>query len=213
VDSSQEAKYLREMALGFGVGSALFAVGAVMAMLELNAVVIGIVFALGAVCFTTAAAVQWRTAMIRRSRLRLRDPDYMAAAVQFVGTLFFNVMTIRSLALTLGSTSTTYEDVWHPDVFGSALFLIASWIAWHPIARSQRHHLLHGRSRLICLSNMLGSIFFGVSAVGARMLPDGTLDNNTWNNGGTLLGALCFLVGALALRPTSSESRAQGQRV
>lgn len=45
------------------------------------------------------------------------------------------------------------------------------------------------------------------------MLPDGTLDNNTWNNGGTLLGALCFLVGALALRPTSSESRAQGQRV
>ena len=30
---------------------------------------------------------------------------------------------------------------------------------------------------------------------------------------GTLLGALCFLVVPLALRPTSSESRAQGQRV
>ncbi|HPE11352.1 MAG TPA: hypothetical protein PL091_02515 [Actinomycetota bacterium] len=213
MDSSQETQYLRAMSWGFGVGSALFAVGAIMAMLELDAVVIGVVFVLGALGFTIAAGVQWRTAMIRRSRARLRDPDYMAAAVQFFGTLFFNVMTIRALALALGSTTRTYEDVWHPDVFGSALFLIASWIAWHPIARSQRHHLLHGRSRLICLSNMLGSIFFGLSAVGARMLPDGTLDNNTWNNGGTLLGALCFLVGALALRPTTSERQAQGQHV
>ena len=62
------------MALGFGVGSRCSPWARSPAMLELNAVVIGIVFALGAVCFTTAAAVQWRTAMIRRSRLRLRDP-------------------------------------------------------------------------------------------------------------------------------------------
>ena len=119
-------------------------------------------------------------------------------------------MTIRSLALTLGSTSTTYEDVWHPDVFGSALFLIASWIAWHPIARSQRHHLLHGRSRLICLSNMLGSDLLRRVGGEHECCPMGPWTTTRGTTAAPLLGALCFLVGALALRPTSSESRAQG---
>jgi len=44
-------------------------------------------------------------------------------------------------------------------------------------------------------------VFFGVSAVGAFVIPDtGSLVNAVWANLGTFLGALCFLVAALLSR-------------
>lgn len=196
------------MALGFGIGSSLFAVGALMSVLQLNLVVNGVIYALGAVCFTTAAAVQLRAAADHPAPSRVRDPDWMSAAIQLAGTLFFNVMTIRALALSLDSPTASYDRVWNPDVLGSLLFLISSWIAWHPVARRHRHRLLVGRSRLICLANMLGSMFFAVSAVGAAMLSDGSLRNEKWDNWGTFFGAVAFLVGAIALRPTATEMAA-----
>ena len=54
--------------------------------------------------------------------------------------------------------------------------------------------------------NLLGSIFFGASAVGAYVDPDtGTLISMFWANLGTLLGAICFLVAALLSRSTIDE--------
>ena len=159
------------MAAGFGVGSALFAAGAMLSVMQADAVFTSVVYALGAVCFTTAAGVQWRSAADHHPPSRLKDPDWMSAAIQFVGTLYFNVMTIRALILSIDATSVSYDAVWQPDVVGSLLFLISSWVAWHPIAREHRHHLLHGRSLLICWANMLGSVFFGISAVARRCCP------------------------------------------
>lgn len=207
VANTRETRQLNAMAVGFGVGSALFAAGAMLSVMQADAVFTSVVYALGAVCFTTAAGVQWRSAADHHPPSRLKDPDWMSAAIQFVGTLYFNVMTIRALILSIDATSVSYDAVWEPDVVGSLLFLISSWVAWHPIAREHRHHLLHGRSLLICWANMLGSVFFGISAVGAKMLPDGTLRNDGWNNWGTFLGAVGFFVAAMALRPTAQERR------
>ena len=49
---------------------------------------------------------------------------------------------------------------------------------------------------------MLGSVFFGLSTIGAYVSPP-TQDllRVRWSNGGTLLGALCFLAVALLLLP------------
>ena len=207
VANTRETRQLNAMAVGFGVGSALFAAGAMLSVMQADVVFTSVVYALGAVCFTTAAGVQWRSAADHHPPSRLKDPDWMSAAIQFVGTLYFNVMTIRALILSIDATSVSYDAVWQPDVVGSLLFLISSWVAWHPIAREHRHHLLHGRSLLICWANMLGSVFFGISAVGAKMLPDGTLRNDGWNNWGTFLGAVGFFVAAMALRPTAQERR------
>ena len=207
VANTRETRQLNAMAAGFGVGSALFAAGAMLSVMQADAVFTSVVYALGAVCFTTAAGVQWRSAADHHPPSRLKDPDWMSAAIQFVGTLYFNVMTIRALILSIDATSVSYDAVWQPDVVGSLLFLISSWVAWHPIAREHRHHLLHGRSLLICWANMLGSVFFGISAVGAKMLPDGTLRNDGWNNWGTFLGAVGFFIAAMALRPTGPERR------
>lgn len=206
--NTRETRQLNAMSGGFGVGSALFAAGAMLSVIQANAVLTSIVYAVGAVCFTFAAAVQWRSAADHHPRPRWKDPDWLSAALQFAGTLYFNVMTIRALVLSIDATSVTYSSVWQPDVIGSVLFLVSSWIAWHPISRAHRHHLLRGRSSLICWANMLGSVFFGISAVGAKMLPDGTLKNEGWNNWGTFLGAVGFFVAAMALRPTRDERHA-----
>lgn len=198
------------MGYGFGIGSVLFAAGAVMAVLQANLVATNVVYALGAVFFTSAAAVQWRSAYDRHPPRPLRDPDWMAAAVQFVGTLSFNVMTVRAVLMSLQPDSVQYTDVWDPDVFGSALFLISSWVAWHPIAREKRHHVVRGRSLLILVANMLGSVFFAMSAWGAALLPGGTYQSLFWNNAGTFLGAVCFLIGSIALLPSRAERAAAG---
>ena len=50
---------------------------------------------------------------------------------------------------------------------------------------------------------MLGSIAFGVSAVAAYVVPaTGDVWDAAMSNLGTLVGALCFLVGAILLLPT-----------
>lgn len=205
-----EVRALTLMGYGFGIGSALFATGAVMAVAQANAVATNVVYALGAVFFTSAAAVQWRSAEDRRPRSRLHDPDWQSAIIQFVGTLSFNVMTVRAVLMSLDPSREPYSNVWDPDVFGSALFLISSAIAWHPIAREKRHHLLHGRSGLISLSNVLGSVFFGLSAWGAALLPNDSYRSLFWNNAGTFVGAVFFLIAAVALIPRGAERRPVG---
>lgn len=193
------------MSLGFGVGSLLFAAGAVLTPLTSDDLIINTVYAVGAVCFTTAAAIQWRQAADHHPRPRRRDPDWTSAAVQFAGTLLFNLMTIRAVVATVHPEVVDYRQVWRPDFLGSALFLIASWLAWHPVARERRHDILRGRSRLICWANMLGSLFFGISAAGARLLPSGQISSLYWSTMGTFVGAVCFFVGAAALRPRAAE--------
>jgi hypothetical protein len=56
------------------------------------------------------------------------------------------------------------------------------------------------------LANLLGSIAFGVSAVASYVIPaTGELRNAERANLGTLVGAVCFLVGALLLLPERTE--------
>lgn len=200
-----EIRDLYRMGYGFGIGSVLFAAGAVLSALQVDAIIPSVIFVVGAVCFTFAAGVQLLAAEHRHPERRMRDPDWMAAAVQFPGTLAFNVMTVRALVMALQPDQVAYGQVWSPDVVGSALFLTSSWIAWHPIARAKRHHLIEGRSNVITLSNMLGSVFFAASAWGAALLPSGEFRSPFWNNLGTFIGAAFFLLGAACLLPHKAE--------
>ena len=197
---------LRAMALGFGLGSALFALGTVLVWLSGSEVTVNVTFALGAAFFTAAAFIQWRTAVAhappppagfwQRIGANLANPDWASAVIQFLGTLYFNVMTVRALAQALGNATISDHGVWHPDYVGSVLFLIASWVAWHPIARERRGRLLHGRAKWITGANMLGSIFFGISAWGAEPMADDSIQSVAASNWGTFLGALAFLTAA-----------------
>jgi len=192
---------LRREAWGFAVGSSLFALGAVPWYADaVGLVATNATFAAGAVFFTLAAFIQLALSgrrPPRRESTRADHADWWAAAVQFAGTLLFNLSTITALLVALRPTLPS-EGGWRPDAWGSICFLVASSFA--VVATTDREGLWDPRARTWRCTwlNMAGSIFFGLSAIGAYTIPaTGDLMSQLWANLGTFLGALSFLAAAL----------------
>jgi hypothetical protein len=204
-------------AVGFAVGSALFALGTVFAVSSgASAELAGWTYFVGSVFFTTAGLLQFvssreadrppqREHTGRRRFEALRRPrsmDWTASAIQLVGTVLFNVNTFRAATLVDPSATEVNRLIWAPDALGSVAFLVSSGIAFAPEVRWRRHRHRRDRSWAIGALNLLGSIFFGLSAIGALVLPESdALVNESWSNGGTFLGAVCFFIGAVLLVP------------
>ena len=165
----------------------------------------------------TPAAVATGTARDEeRQRVRFlaclpHDRAWLAAATQFPGTLFFNGTTLW--AITIAVSDSQYDKVvWRPDFYGSVLFLVSSAFALLALGR-----LFTWRPReaawWCAWLNMIGSIAFMASAIGAFVIPrtDSAVDL-TLADRGTLAGAVCFFVGALlaitAWRQAATSARA-----
>ena len=203
----------------FAVGSACFALGSVPAYVDaVGAVADAVTFFVGSIFFTTASfgqLVQSQSPAMtgvdellqhHRGPVRLwawlpRDRAWCAAATQFPGTLFFNISTFAALAHNL-TVRQEDQHVWRPDMFGSTLFLVASAYGilalggrvWHSSARSA--------AWWIAWINMAGSVFFMASALAGYVVPStGELIDSEVAVAGTLLGAVCFLVGAVLMFP------------
>jgi hypothetical protein len=195
---------LRREAWGFAVGSVFFAVGAIPAYADaVGPVWDAATFAAGSVFFTLAGFIQLALSGRRPPR---RDAttgqlaDWWSAAIQFIGTILFNVSTF---AVLIGARRETGElsTGWVPDAWGSVCFLLASALAL--VAASRRRELWdhHARSWRGTWLNMAGSVAFGAAAVGAYVLPmTGELVNVRWVNVGTFVGALCFFTAAVLSR-------------
>ena len=194
---------LRRESWGFAVGSLFFLVGAV----PFYAALVGVVgadltFFVGALFFTAAGFIQLAlSGRPAHGAARPNVVDWWAAAVQFAGTLFFNLSTTQALLNALDAASHERTG-WRPDAVGSVCFLMTSTLGI--VATTMRDALWDPNARIWRCTwlNMLGSVFFALSAVGAYLLPaTGDLVSVFWANLGTLLGALCFLVAALLSRP------------
>lgn len=205
----------------FVVGSACFAVGVPMALNTGWSPMVGAVtFFVGSIFFTAASSIQMRLAwrvgdadpsLTRTAALLSRHPAWTSSWIQWFGTIFFNVTTFAGLVAVSGERAVSNQVIWRPDAIGSILFLISSAIALGPDVRLHRHGHARDRSWAIGALNMVGSIFFGISAVGAYVVPStDQLLNSVWSNGGTLLGALCFLIGAWLVIPRRSLGHAVG---
>jgi hypothetical protein len=201
----------------FAIGSACFAVGVPLSLAtSLSPTVAAATYFAGSIFFTSAASIQmkqgWRAgddlSLTTRQALLSRHPAWTSAWIQWIGTLAFNVTTFWGLVEASGTQSVSNQVIWRPDAVGSILFLVPSALALLPDVRRHRHGHARDRSWAISAVNMLGSIFFGLSAIGAYVVPDtNELLNSRWSNGGTLLGAVCFLIGALLVLPRSRDSR------
>ena len=199
-------------------GSACFVLGSVPAYLSaVGGPVDGITYFVGSLFFTAASYAQLvqvqtpgMTPAAGRSlhtpiTLRFwnwlpRDRNWLAAMTQFPGTLFFNVSTLFALA-TNATVAVKDRHVWRPDIFGSTLFLIASVFGILAVG-----HFLSVQPRSIpwriAWLNMIGSILFMASAIVSFIVPDtGELVNVRISIVGTLLGAVCFFIGAALLFP------------
>jgi len=209
----------------FMAGSACFALASgagrapgVFGALASDATVVNTVFFVGSIFFTLAACFQFLGAVNaerisdiahRKSpRLRFRwfawrpgEIGWLSAFTQLAGTILFNINTFDAL---LPGLDWLQEDlfIWTPDVLGSICFLVASALALIEHGDGRWNWRPRDVSWWVVNINMLGSVAFGVSAVFALVLPTTAdlLDAqavNAW----TLLGAMCFLVGAYLLLP------------
>ena len=209
----------------FMIGSACFAVASAAGLapkmfggFAQNPLAINVVFFVGSIFFTLAAYLQYLAAVnahrvaaiahrkppqqpFRWFAFRAGEIGWLAAFTQFVGTLLFNVNTFDVL---LPNLNWLQEDllIWTPDALGSICFLVASALAGLEYGEGRWVWRPGDVSWWVVNVNMLGSLCFGVSAVYALVLPQTSELLDAWAvNLWTLLGAICFFVGAYLLLP------------
>ena len=188
----------------FAIGSACFLVGPIPTFEDaVGMTATDATFFAGSIFFTTASYLSYMQVVRAGGRRWIGwTPQLMgfwATFIQLVGTVFFNVTTLAALVSLTRPEAEQY--VWRPDAFGSICFLVSSaiafaeaghrWFSWRPGKRDWH----------ITALNMWGSVFFGISAIGAYVDPDGQMISTRWANGGTLLGAACFLAASILMMP------------
>lgn len=207
----------------FALGSSLFALGGVLVLFpvlaqrwSLDLTAVNTVFFAGSIPFTTAAYLQlFQAANVtpsgpapasgrrREAWLGWRPGDlgWLACALQFAGTLLFNLNTWDARATGLDWLQ---QDmlVWSPDMVGSGLFLAAGYLAFIETSVATGWWRPDRLSWWVAAVNLVGCVAFVISAVLA-FVPVAAADPAwlvaaTWF---TVIGAAAFGVGALLLLP------------
>ncbi len=175
----------------FIVGSACFAIGPFPGFVQLvGAAADAAVFFAGSLCFTAASALQCVITGFVPRRM-----DWWAAVVQLAGTVFFNISTFAALQDNL-STAQENRLIWAPDVFGCVCFLVASALAWV------------AERGFVSWINLAGSVAFGIAGVASFFVPDtGDVLDLAAANFTTVIGALCFLAGAVGMLAQERRAR------
>jgi hypothetical protein len=191
------------MALSFALGSLCFLIGPFPGYIDLvGATADAVTFFVGSVLFTAGGAVQTWLAAPERHAGRAGRAGWWAATIQSAGTLFFNFSTFRAIQAV---TSQPHYDrlVWRPDAFGSVCFLVSGLIAYRVSARRGWLPERGGTGWWQPAINLLGCVFFGISAIAGYVVPaTGSMIDQAAANGNTCAGAACFLACAMGtLRP------------
>ena len=196
----------RLIAAGFALGSLCFIVGPFPGVVQLvGPGADAVIFFAGSILFTFAASVELRQATLRRGARFGADATWWSAAVQWIGTLLFNLDTYDAMRTGLSSHQ---EDrlIWTPDLIGSVCFLVSGALAYRVATRGAHR----GRGWHMAVINLAGCVLFMVSAVASYVVPDtGSILALAAANWTTSLGAACFLICAVLLWPTHQPVRSQ----
>ena len=200
------------IAVLFMVGSLCFALGAFPPTASALGSADAAVFFIGSLFFTSAAYLQFYEATNEGNDLEGRErtrrlfgfrPDslgWWASAIQLIGTLAFNVSTFAAWR----ELTAKQEEalVWAPDVVGCVCFLVASGLVIAETHDRIRGILFRSLESRISAINMLGSIAFAISAIGAFIVPStGELLSLPLVNIFTFIGGVLFFIGAALLIP------------
>jgi len=127
--------------------------------------------------------------------------EWYSAAVQFAGTLLFNLST--GAAVWAHAVKAERRYVWAPDATGSLAFLISGALGMVAVTAAAGVIELRSRDWIAAAVNLIGCMAFGVSALAAFVRVSGITADELLANLGTFVGALCFLVAALLELPRS----------
>jgi hypothetical protein len=191
----------RWMALCFALGSTCFLVGPFPGYESLvGGSADAVTFFVGSILFTLGGGLQSGLAWPERHTSRGGAAAWWSALIQSAGTLFFNVTTYQAIHVAV--TSSQYNRlVWRPDWRGSICFLVSGTIAYLASPRRGWHGWRpehNGTGWWQPGVNLLGCIFFGISAVAGYVVPSsGSLLDLAAANWNTSLGAACFLACAV----------------
>jgi hypothetical protein len=189
----------RWMAFFFATGSACFLIGPFPGYASLvGDTADSITFFAGSVLFTVGGALQTSLAFPERRSPGAGRAVWWAATIQSAGTLFFNRTTFQAMHTALSSPEYN-KLVWRPDALGSVCFLVSGVIAYRASARHGWLPVRGGRGWWEPAVNLLGCIFFGISAIAGYVVPSsGSVLDLAAANWMTALGAACFLACAVA---------------
>jgi len=199
------------MALCFALGSTCFLIGPFPGYAQLvGDSADAVTFFAGSILFTIGGGLQsWIAWPERRSSAGGRAA-WWSAIIQSAGTLFFNVTTYQAMHTAL-SNSEYNKLVWRPDWRGSICFLVSGAIAYRASPRRRWHGWLPvrgGRGWWQPTVNLLGCVFFGISAIAGYVVPStGSMVSQAACNWNTALGAACFLACALDTLHTDEVSK------
>lgn len=203
----------RWMALFFAGGSTCFLIGPFPGFANLvGEAADAVTFFVGSILFTVGGVLQSSLAFPERRFSGAGRAAWWAAIVQSAGTLFFNRTTYQAMHTALSNPDYN-KLVWRPDLLGSICFLVSGVIAYRA---SARHGWLPARGSQGWWEpsiNLMGCIFFGVSAIAAYVVPSrGSVIDLAAVNWNTSLGATCFLACALATLLTGHTSKSPRRR-
>jgi hypothetical protein len=178
----------------FALGSTLFALATVpWPLVGVGAA--NVLCFVGSWFFTSAAWIQ----LVRAGPEG--TAQWYSAAVQFAGTVLFNVST--GAAVAAHAVMAERRLVWAPDAVGSLAFLASGALAIVALAHWRPNSVDWWANWI----NMVGCVAFGVSALAAFVRKTGAIVDETLAGAGTFVGALCFLAAALLVRPTEARRR------
>ena len=201
----------RWMALCFALGSTCFLIGPFPGYAQLvGDAAVGVTFFVGSILFTLGGALQSWLAWPDRHTPAGGRAGWWSSIIQSAGTLFFNVTTYQGMHTAL--TSSEYNRlVWRPDWRGSLCFLVSGAIAYRASPRGGGHGWLPRRGGAGWWQpavNLVGCVFFGVSAVAGYVVPaKGSMLSQAAANWNTALGAACFLACAVDTLHTGRASK------
>jgi hypothetical protein len=181
----------------FVVGSALFAAATIPGFAPFAGSGVANLFCfVGSWFFTSAAWVQ----------LVLSGPEgsieWHSAAVQFAGTVLFNVST--GAAVWAHAVMEERRLVWTPDATGSVAFLVSAVLGVIAVVAAVGRWVPASRDWQAQWVNLIGCLAFAASAIGAFTFRTGHIADETVANVGTFIGALCFLGASLLVLPRNS---------
>jgi len=210
----------------FMIGSALFVLGSVMLLYlpeRFSPTTINLTYFIGSLFFTSAAygqllqAINANIALLDSTREKatawrwwargLRNPGFLSAASQFIGTILFNFNTF-DVFYHYRHPVGEHLFVWVPNMIGSILFLVSAFFAWLEIYYDDYVKPLVSVTWWVVWLNIVGSIFFQLSAIFGYINPwTGAVINGNLSVQYTLWGAVCFFLGAYLSNVELREAR------